>query len=326
MLVNDLGGVLFAVEVIDKTLGFAGRGMKDNKFYQNSIKFLRGLSPAVLAGIKINNSVKRYYDQKKQLYARQRKAASILKIMNLEHIDEYELEYWEFAIGREIIDWFTTRPRTNGFKLVEFYNVDFEPVAAKITEPGEVFIYVEYDSNKFMIEADIQIINQQVFVSNCWIHSVSRHEKMKELRTVVFSEFIKHFDTSKNIIEMNAKGLETRPRLSFDYDVEQFDVYALKSEIEKAVDKKKKRGYIMVGPPGVGKSTVIIKIEKELPDIPIVYIASSGGVFREDIVNIFNFLRSISPCIAIFEDLDSYELANKQDRIFGEFIEQMDIV
>jgi len=41
-------------------------------------------------------------------------------------------------------------------------------------------------------------------------------------------------------------------------------------------------------------------------------------------VNVFTFLRSISPCIAIFEDLDSYELQRKQDRIFGEFIEQMD--
>jgi len=323
-IVNDLGGVLFAVEAIDKTLDFASKGFRNNKLYQGGIKVLRGLSPVVLTTHKINNSYKSYKEQKKQQYARQKKDYTILKIMEMEHLDEYELDSYEFAIGKEIITWFNTKPNTTAFKIINFFNSEFESVSSKNMEPGEFYIYVEFENNKYMIEADIQIINQTVFVSNCWVHATGRYEKIKELRNAIFSEFIKYFDTAKNIIEMNAKGLQTRPRLSFDYEVEQFDVYALKNEIEKAVSKGKKRGYIMVGPPGVGKSTVIIKIEKELPDIPIVYISSSGSIFREDIVNVFNFLRSISPCIAIFEDLDSFELSHKQDKIFGEFIEQMD--
>jgi len=323
-IVNDLGGVLFAVEAIDKTLDFASKGFRNNRFYQGGIKALRGLSPVVLTSHKIRNSYKSYKEQKKQQYARQKKDYTILKIMEMEHLDEYELDSYEFTIGKEIITWFNTKPNTKAFKIIDFFNSEFESVSSKTMEAGEFYIYVEFENCKYMIEADLQIINQVVFVSNCWVHTTGRYEKIKELRNAIFSEFIKYFDTSKNIIEMNAKGLQTRERLGFDYDVEQFDVSALKSEIEKSVAKGKKRGYIMVGPPGVGKSTVIIKIEKELPDIPIVYISSSGSVFREDIVNVFNFLRSISPCIAIFEDLDSFELSHKQDRIFGEFIEQMD--
>lgn len=323
-VIFDLGGIIFAVEAIDKTLEFASKGFKNNQVYQKTIQILRGVSPAILTVHKINNSVKKFYDNKKQQYARQKKACTILKMMGLEHLDEYELDYWEFAIGKEIINWFTTRPKTENFKIIDFFNSDFEPLTSRTLEAGELYILLEYENNKYMVEADIQTVNQNVLVSNCWVHYAGRMEKSKELKNAIFGEFIKHFDTADNVIEMTAKGLQTRPRIGFKYEVEQFDVKALELEIQNAVAKKKKRGYIMVGPPGVGKSTVIIKIEKELPNIPIVYISSSGSVFREDIANGFNFLRSISPCIAIFEDLDTFELANKQDRLFGEFIEQID--
>ena len=323
-VIESLGGVLFAVEAFDKVLGFAGKAFKENSFYQNSIKVLRGMTPVVLTGHKVYTAVKEFREQQKQLYARQRKSVSILKLMNLSHLDEFDLNSWDFNIGREILSWLMKRPKTESFKVVEFYNADFEPISSKNFEKGELFILIECDSNKFVIDADIVILNQQIFISSCCIHTISSMPKANELKNKIFSEFIMYFDTSKNIIEMNVKGLSTRPRLSFDYNVFQFDVDAFKSELTNAINKRKKRGYILIGPPGVGKSTVIIKLEKELPNIPVIYITASANVFREDVSNTFNFLRTISPCIAIFEDLDGYELAHKQDKIFGEFIEQMD--
>jgi hypothetical protein len=70
----------------------------------------------------------------------------------------------------------------------------------------------------------------------------------------------------------------------------------------------KATNYMVVGDPGVGKSTVIIKLEEDLPEIPVVYISPTAITYREDVSNVFNFLRSISPCIAILEDLDGSEL------------------
>lgn len=323
-VVHELGGVLFAVEAIDKVLGFAGKAFQGNNFYQSSIKVLRGMTPVVITGHKVFTAVKGYREQQKHLYARQRKSISILRLMHLEHLDEFELDAFDFHIGREILSWLMSRPKTENFKIVDFYNSDYEPISPKNFEKGELFILVECESNKFMIDADIVMLNQQALISNCHIHAITEMFKAMELRTKIFSEFIRYFDTSKNIIEMNAKGLSTRPRLGFEYNVFQFDVDSFRNEINNAVLKGKKRGYILIGPPGVGKSTVIIKLEKELPEIPVIYITASTNVFREDVSNTFKFLRSISPCIAIFEDLDGYELAHKQDRIFGEFIEQMD--
>ena len=323
-VIESLGGVLFAVESIDKVLGFAGKAFKTNKTYQGSIGLLRGMTPVVLTGHKIYTSIKDYQDKKNQMYARQKKSVSILRLMHLEHLDEYELDTYDFNIGKEVISWLMSRPRTENFKIVDFYDSDYQPVSSNNFEKGDLFILVESDSSKYMIEASIIVINQQILVSNCYVHTASPAQKSIDLKNKIFGEFIKFFDTAKNIIEMNAKGLSTRPRRGFDYNVYQFDVEAFRNEINNAINKGKKRGYMLIGPPGVGKSTVIIKLEKELPDIPVIYITASANVFREDVSNTFNFLRSISPCIAIFEDLDGYELAHKQDKIFGEFIEQMD--
>lgn len=322
-VVQDLGGVLFAVEAIDKVLGFVGTFTK-NRFYQNAIKVMRGCAPVMITGQKIYTSVKEFREQQKQLYARQRKSVTILRLMKQEHLEEYELDYYDFNVGREIMSWLMSRPKTENFKIVEFYNAEFVPISSKNFDKGELYVMVEYDNAKFMMEVDVANINGQIFVSSCRIHTTSRTEKVGELRTNIFSEFIKYFDTSKNIIEMDAKGLRTRKRLGFQYNVYQFDVKNFQQEIQNAVAKAKKRGYVLVGPPGVGKSTVLIKLEEELPEIPVVYIAPSAIVFREDVTNVFNFLRSISPCIAILEDLDGSELKNKYDRIFGEFIEQID--
>ena len=323
-VINDLGGVVFALEAIDKVLGFAGKAFQDNKLYQNSIKVMRGMTPVVITGYKVYTSVKGFRDHQKHLSARQKKSVNILSLMNLGHLDEYDLDTYDFNIGREILSWLMSRPKTKNFKIVDFFNAEFEPISFKNFEKGELFILIECDNNKFMIDTDVVMLNQQVLISNCYIHSIVSMLKCMELRTNIFSEFIQYFDTANNIIEMNAKGIQTRPRIGFEYNVYQFDVDSFRSEINNAIKKGKKRGYILIGPPGVGKSTVIIKLEKELPEIPVIYITASANVISDDVSNTFNFLRSISPCIAIFEDLDGYELAHKQDKIFGEFIEQMD--
>lgn len=323
-VVTELGGVVFAVEAIDKTLSFTGRFFRDNKYYQNTIKMVRGVTPVIITGHKVYNAYKEYNDEKKHQYARQKKASRILTVMGQEVHEEWELDQYPFEVGKEIINWFATSPKTEDFKIVEFYNSDFEKISLKNFEKGETYTYVEYKGLKFMIEAELSTFNSRIIVQESSIHTISNWNKVNELKGIIFSEFIKHFDVVNNVIEMVGGGITTRPRMSFDYPICQIDIEGLKSEIKKSVEKNKKRGYVMVGPPGVGKSTAIVKLEKELPEIPIVYVNSSSSGYRDDVAALFKFFRSISPCIVIFEDLDSYELSNKYDRLFGEFLEQMD--
>jgi hypothetical protein len=323
-IIDDLGGVLFATEMTDKTLNFASKGFPNNKSYQTTINALKGISPIVITGHKIYNSVKKFYDEKKQKYTHQRKSTQILKLIGKEHLSDHELETYDFELGREVIGWLAEKPKTTNFNIINFYNEAFEPISPHSIEKGEYYILFEFDTNKLVLEIDVVTFGTTISLGYCHLHSNIGFEKRNRLKNIIFEEFIKYFDVTKNIIEFTVKGLLTRPRMSFDYDITQFDVDKFKNEIKSAISKKKKRGYIMAGPPGVGKSTVIAKLESDINDIPIVYIAPGSIDYYYDVNNVFKFLRSISPCIAIFEDLDAYELLNKQDKMFGGFIEQMD--
>jgi len=271
--------------------------------------------------------VQSYKEQQKQTNARQKKSKIILRLMKMDHLEDYDLDCVDCNIGREVFNWLLTRPKTDGFKILDFFDSDFESLSSKTTEKGIVYILIMFEGQKYMLEAEVMVINQQLFLNTCVVHTTTQTkfvERIGQLKTKMFSEFIRSFDTCDNIIVMGSKGLQTRSRIGFNYDIYQFDVEKFKTEIKNAIIKNKKRGYILVGPPGVGKSTVIVKLEKEITHIPIVYITASANVFREDLAHNFAFLRSISPCLAIFEDLDTYKLTYKQDSIFGDFIEQLD--
>lgn len=324
-VISDLGGVTFATETCDKTLEVATKLFPKHSLYQNTIKICRGLGQIIIPGHKIYNSIKSYKENQKLKYARQRKSHKILHLLGKEELDDYELDCYDFDVGSEVIRWFLSRPKTKNFRIVDFYDTNFASTTTKNLDRGEYYIMIEFDNYRYMLELDLMLINGHLGVSSSNIHIYNgKYQKINELKQNVFGEFIKHFDTSKNVIIHDGTGLSSRPRKIIEYDIDQIDIHSLQSEIIKSIDKGRQRGYIMVGPPGVGKSTGIIKLEQLIPNTPIIYVSTKNIRFNDDIITVFRFLRSISPCIVIFEDLDSFELSNKHDMLFGNFLDQMD--
>nr|XP_031857211.1 uncharacterized protein CI109_007375 [Kwoniella shandongensis]KAA5524283.1 hypothetical protein CI109_007375 [Kwoniella shandongensis] len=82
-----------------------------------------------------------------------------------------------------------------------------------------------------------------------------------------------------------------------------------------------KRGMILLGPPGNGKTISLKAIIKEA-DVPALYVKSFRGHQGEEagIREIFVRARSEAPCILVLEDLDS--LINDQNRAF--FLNEVD--
>lgn len=89
-----------------------------------------------------------------------------------------------------------------------------------------------------------------------------------------------------------------------------------------------KRGIIMYGPPGNGKTISLKATMKELyysldvPPTPTLYVRSlqSWNGEQDALRTIFEKARSVAPCMLVFEDLDS--LINPQNRSY--FLNQMD--
>jgi hypothetical protein len=67
-----------------------------------------------------------------------------------------------------------------------------------------------------------------------------------------------------------------------------------------------KRGILLIGPPGTGKTMVFKAIAASLPTLPVLYVRDlEKDCSKEDAIKvIFRRARKVAPCILTFEDLD----------------------
>ena len=139
-----------------------------------------------------------------------------------------------------------------------------------------------------------------VFHGSCWQRS---HELWKTTQQASFDDLVL------------ARSLKEKIRGDFR------DFLAARSEYEE-LGIAWRRGALLLGPPGNGKTHCLRALVKEL-GIPSLYVQSVKARYETEEANlkrVFERARQLRPCVLVLEDLDA--LVNAQNRSF--FLNQLD--
>lgn len=332
-LINDFGGPLAIVTATESILNFASK-LSTNQKYQKVIGGLKMTLPAVVIGYKMYDSVKTYYENKCNTNVSENKTHKILKLLKIDIFDYRNLEgnlmVDSFKLGSEVTHWILRSPKTDKFSIEGYYDDNFNPTQTINFEKGTSYIVFKKESVRFVLELELLgFLNNKLFVlnSNMWYLYTNDNEGMlSDLKKRILIDFIDNFNTKENTIIYNATGIDVRTKIKVGHEINQFDVYKLAEEIKSVIDKKRKRGYIFAGVPGTGKSSILLKLESLLSGIPILYVSKSSIGYNGNMNEVFSLINTLSPCVAIFEDLDCFGFVNKESRAFNEFLQEIDNV
>ncbi|MCO5562942.1 hypothetical protein L7F22_016578 [Adiantum nelumboides] len=162
-----------------------------------------------------------------------------------------------------------------------------------------------FDTNEviFLVWQDNHSLGRKLF------DEVSRWERALQDEVWVFDERWKKDKKMFDAVKNTRKDDIILPKhllASMTKDVETF--FAGKELFNKARIAWK-RGILLLGPPGNGKTATIRALVQDHINIPILYVKSfqTGrmGTPEKGVRNVFNKARNCAPCFLILEDLDS---------------------
>lgn len=327
-LLSEYGNVEFAVDLADSLINFAKRFKKNSKRYQSVLTFLKFGIPATLLTTELLNKIKQYRKIKSgQISVHNEKERKIAFLIG-DKTDSRELYQYNFVIGRDVVNWLITEPKTKLFKILGYYEPNELNKINNLSESLSkgAFVLIEYKGFRLVWDIALAAYNEGVIVRDSVVHGKHMSKEVSdELRMCFFKEFVNHFNVRDNVIYVHSSGIYNFPRKSIPESPFQFDVIEFEKEIDKVLSKGKKRAVVFVGVPGVGKSTVIKKLEATMTGYPMVYCTPDCFSSTWGIQETFSLIQYIQPCIVIMEDMDSYDFRDKKKDL-GVFLDEMDDV
>lgn len=155
-----------------------------------------------------------------------------------------------------------------------------------------------------------------------------------EVPAIIYGIYVSRVDITKNMIRIKSGKLYTEPRVNIDFDVKNFDevddnghtIRTMKSEAEfirKVLDAKGRRGYIVQGDQGTGKTVSVNRLLMEFTDVPVFWISPDSIADSDSMDSVFRILNLFPGSFFIFDDFDGNDFSDKSG-LAGEFINYID--
>ncbi len=247
---------------------------------------------------------------------------TIYKVLETEEINSSGLE---FSVN--VIEWLMTNPDTKHFQIKHYYNdmeLDTPVTSSKIKQ--EFFqVLISFKGKLAILLFKLNEYNNKVFVRYAQIIHPD-NIRLEEYTDVINADFITSLDTVNNVIVFN-DGITFVPRRTMSHNMNQINLCEFTAEIRTILKKEQKKGYVLAGPPGTGKSSVLKYLESNIKEYPIVKFTADANNYNSEssILEQFKLIKLVQPCIVFMEDMDSFGFEDKSSTL-GTFLNEIDAI
>ena len=140
---------------------------------------------------------------------------------------------------------------------------------------------------------------------------------------IIYANYISSIDIKKNLIKIDGGHFHTEPRRNINFDIHNIDIADMSRTCRAVLSSKRRRGYILQGDPGTGKTVSIHKLVMEFTDVPVFWISSDSLNDTGKIRSVFRILNMFPGSIFVFDDIDGNDFS-KKDNLTTTFITCID--
>ena len=148
-------------------------------------------------------------------------------------------------------------------------------------------------------------------------------ELCEEIQQIMYELYIEKVDTRKNYVMINGTKLEVCERVDIKEDITNVDIPKISRAITKILDEQTRRGIVLVGEPGVGKTISVHKIINKFRNNLVFWVSPDSINTTMGIRNVFKIFKMFKNSIVVFDDLDSAPFTIK-DEVTNEFLKHLD--
>lgn len=136
---------------------------------------------------------------------------------------------------------------------------------------------------------------------------------LDDVSHIIYANYISSVDITKNLIKIDGGRLHTEPRRNINFDIHNINIDEMTNTCRSVLNRKRRRGYILQGDPGTGKTVSIHKLIMNFTDVPVFWISSDSLNDSNKIRNVFRTLTMFPGSIFVFDDIDGNDLSKKGD-------------
>lgn len=148
-------------------------------------------------------------------------------------------------------------------------------------------------------------------------------ELREEIQQIMYELYIEKVDTRKNYVMINGTKLEICERVDIKEDITNVDIPKISRAITKILDEETRRGIVLVGEPGVGKTISVHKIINKFKNTLVFWVSPDSINTTMGIRSVFKIFKMFKNSIVVFDDLDSAPFTIK-DEVTNEFLKHLD--